>query len=296
MISSNLIYSFLPLIAAVVCFRLLHKAWKSNADTPYLKLFANIGLINIFQTVGYAAIPYSFDVVTIAADLYFIAAYFLFAHFLQLALSLSEKPRGKWPNYLYIFPLMLSALHISGLIVIGYRIDSGAVLHNDGAYSWASDVFILISSIATFVLFKINASTIKNDYKMQSRNIIAWGSIIPFIAVSALLVLLSNSDKPLPVVIVIPAVSLYLTFVFYYISKSRIVDLSIGPKALLRRLKTAYEFLLELNTKKDMDRVNRQIKRVTYKEALEKNDNNFGEAAKQLEMNHTTIRKALKEE
>jgi hypothetical protein len=227
MISAFLFYSLYPTLVVILCALLLHKAYRSGAGLPYLKLFTNLAVINLFQIIIYISLKNSFEIASYAADAYLIAAYFLFTHFMQLALYLSETDRGAWPKYLYIPPIILTLLHLSGLMVESYRIENNAILHNDGALAWVFDAFVVFSSIATIIIFTYNFAKNKTDELIASKNMIALISFIPFVLTSIVLVIFSNTDNIIPVVIIIPSISLYILAVFYYIciNKRRIVDI-----------------------------------------------------------------------
>lgn len=295
MVNAFLFYSLYPTLVVILCVLLLHKAYRSGAGLPYLKLFANLAIINICQIVIYLSLQESFQIAGYAADAYLISAYFLFTHFMQLAFYLSEKDRGSWPKYLYIPPLILTCLHFSGLMVENYRIENNAILHNDGAFAWAFDVFLLSASIITVITFFINARQIKINHLLASKNIIALISFIPFILASSIIVVLSNTEYPIPVVIIIPSISLYIVCLFYYISRSRIIDLTIGPRAFIKRLKIASLLLSNLRTKKDLDDFNRQLQLLKYTEAMQKHSYNYNAAADELKVHPTTLRNALKD-
>ena len=295
MISAFLFYSLYPTLVALLCLLLLHKAYKSGAGLPYLKLFANLAAINICQIIIYLSLQSSFQVASYAADAYLISAYFLFTHFMQLALYLSERDRGSWPKYLYIPPIMLTCLHFSGLMVESYRLENNAILHNDGDFAWVFDIFLLSASIITVITFFINSRQIKINHLLASKNIIALISFIPFILASSIIVILSNTEHTIPVVIIIPSISLYIVCLFYYISRSRIIDLTIGPRAFIRRLKIASLLLSNLRTKKDLDDFNRQLQLLKYTEAMQKHSYNYNAAADELKVHPTTLRNALKD-
>lgn len=288
-------YSIYPGFVFVVCLLLTYRAYKTNAALPYLKLFLNLAIINLCQTMIYAVIQSSFQIASYAADIYLIAAYFLFAHFIQLALFLSEKYRGAWPKYLYTFPILLTGLHMGGGMVDSYYLQGNAILHNDGAFAWAFDLFILAASVITVAIFAINYRQIKEDHLLQSKNMLALISFIPFIAAASILIILSNTHYPIPVVIIIPSISLYIVLVFYYISGSLIIDLTIGPRAMLKRLQAAHLLLSTLKKKQDLDEFNRQLQLLRYKEAMQQYKNNFNAAAEDLNVHPTTLRNALKE-
>ena len=91
-----------------------------------------------------------------------------------------------------------------------------------------------------------------------------------------------------------PSISLFIVCVFYYISRSQIIDLTIGPKAFVKRLKIASLLLSSLRTKKDLDDFNRQLQLLKYTEAMQKHRNNYNAAADELKVHPTTLRNALK--
>jgi hypothetical protein len=218
MISAFLFYSLYPTLVALLCLLLLHKAYRSGAGLPYLKLFANLALINICQAISYAALAFSLAFSQYMADLYLISAYFLFVHFIQMALYLSEDDRGSWPKYLYIAPIILTLLHFSGLMVDSYRMENGVLLHNDGFFAWAFDVFVILSSVITIITFTHNFIYNKNNELIASKNMIALISFIPFVLISTLLIVLSNTQHVMSVVIIIPSITVYIIATFYYIS------------------------------------------------------------------------------
>ena len=294
MISAFLFYSLYPTLVVVLCILLLHKAYRSNAGFPYLKLFANLALINSCQAIGYIVIVFSPPLAEYIADFYLISAYFLFTHFMQLALHLSENDRGFWTRYLYFPPIILTTLHLSGFMINDYYLENGAMLHNDGELAWIFDAFFLTASIITIITFFVNARQTKTNYLLASKNIIALISFVPFIAASSIIIILSNTAHAVPVVFIIPSISLFIVCVFYYISRSQIIDLTIGPKAFVKRLKIASLLLSSLRTKKDLDDFNRQLQLLKYTEAMQKHRNNYNAAADELKVHPTTLRNALK--
>lgn len=294
MVTTFLLYSLYPAFITAFSILLFLKAYQSNAGTHYLALFGNLIFINICQTIIYGVIPYSFTIASYAADAYLIAAYFLFTHFILLALNLSESERGNWIQFLYVPPVILTILHVSGFMIDSYRLVENAIVHSDGELAWAFDAFLLAASMTTVATFFINVKQIRKDYLLQSRNLIALISFIPFIIAASILVILSNTAHVVPVVTIIPTLSLYIVLVFYYISRSQIIDLTIGPKAFFKRLKVAYLLLSSLRTKKDLDDFNRQLQLLKYNEAMQKHQNNFNAAAEELKVHPTTLRNALK--
>jgi hypothetical protein len=294
MISALLFYSLYPTLVALLCLLLLHKAYRSGAGLPYLKLFLNLALMNFCQALGYVILVFSNTYAQYMADFYLICAYFLFSHFIQLALYLSEKDRGYWPKFLYIPPIILTSFHLSGFMVDSYYLQNNAMLHNDGIFAWAFDAFLIVASVTTITVLFINIRQIKSNYLLASKNIIALISFFPFILSASIIIILSNTEVAIPVVIIVPSISLYIVSIFYYISRSQVIDLTIGPKAFIKRLKIASLLLSTLRTKKDLDNFNRQLQLLKYTEAMEKHRNNYNAAADELKVHPTTLRNALK--
>ncbi len=288
-------YGIYPGFVSLLCILLTYKAYKTRATVHYIQLFVSLAVINACQMMVYAVIKSSYQMASYSADLYLIAVYFLFAHFIQLALSLSENNRGSWPQYIYAIPVLLTGMHIKGLMVDGYYLKGNTILHNDGPFSWAFDLFVLSASFITVVTFFINYRQAKEDYLLQSKNILALILFIPFVVAASILIILSTTTHAVPVVVIIPSMSMYIVLVFYYISRSLIIDMTIGPIAMLKRLKAAHLLLTTLDKKKDLDEFNRHLQLLRYKETLQRNKNNFNAAAEELNVHPTTIRNALKE-
>lgn len=294
MISHIWFYSLLPAFVALCCTLLFIKAYFSGAGSAYIKLFANLIILNTFQAVAYILFAISPSVAEYAADAYLMSVYFLFSHLLLLALSLREQGEPKWGHFLYVFPVTLVAMHLSGLMIESYRVEKNSLMHNDGVLAWMFDLFIIVSSLMTAIIFFTNTKA-RDNHKLASRNIIALVSFIPLICTFSLLIIVSRTEYAVPVVIVVPIISLYIASVFYYISKSRIIDLTIGPAAFFKRVRLAFLLLESLKTKGELDDFNNQLRQQRYREAMEKHNNDFNAAAAELKVHHTTLRNSLKE-
>ena len=101
MTNTILFYSLYPGLVMALCLFLLHKAYQSGTGLPYLTLFANLSVINFFQVIIYVFLEHALTIAIYAADTYLIAIYFLFTHFMQIALGLSENDNIYWTKYLY---------------------------------------------------------------------------------------------------------------------------------------------------------------------------------------------------
>ncbi|MGS2716592.1 hypothetical protein ACVBE9_00325 [Eionea flava] len=288
-------YSVYPLVVSVICCFLYCKAWKSGAASEYLRLFSNLTIINLCQVAIYLFIPFYFVVAEYIADFYLIAAYFLFAHLLQLSLSLSETYRGTWPRYIYIVPVVLTVMHLLGLMVESYRIAAdGTILHNDGTHSIYFDVFGIVACISTIVIFGINVKTVKDDYVNSSRNLIALLSFVPFILGAVYLIVRSNTDNPVSVVYVVPTMTLWIALVFYYISKGSIVDLTLSPQGHIERFKLMHLGACHIDTPEQRQYYEDQRRLHFYKEKLRKHNFHYPTVAKEAGVGDTTVRTFIK--
>ena len=294
MITNIWFYSLFSAVVAVFCTVLFIKAYRSRANTAYLKLFSNLVAMNILQMVGYLLFSFSPNIAEYAADAYLISLYLLFVHLPLLALSLSKQGTPSWARYCYIVPLLMVILHLCGFMVESYRIEKNALMHNDGELAYIFDAIVIISCVLTGAIFWRNGQQCDDNLR-ASRNIIALISFVPLILASMVLVTLSMGEHAIPVVVVAPSVSLYIASVFYYISRSRVIDLSIGPAAFTKRVKLALLLLESLKTKSDLDTFNHQLRIQRYREAMIKHNNDFNAAADELKVHHTTLRNGLKE-
>ena len=212
-------YSLYPLLATFCCVALLRQLVNAGTSAVYIKLFSNLAALNFLQMLAYAFVTHHFELATYLADTYLIAAYFLFAHFMQLALHLGAKDRRRWFNWLYVPPVLLTLLHVSGLMVESYRLENNTLLHNDGRYAIAFDLFVISSATLTALTFFVNLHHIQRNYLQESRNIIAVIAFLPFLLAAIALVILSNTRYVISVVVVVPSMSLYMVMVFFYIRR-----------------------------------------------------------------------------
>ena len=289
MIEHIWLYSSLSGVVTLLCAFLSYRALSAAAPSPYVKLFANLSIMNLLQTVAYIMFAYSPSLAEYGADAYLIALYFLFAHLPMLSLCLSQKDHSKLFKYLYIVPALLAIFHLSGFMIESYRVENNSLMHNDAELAWTFDLFIILSSVATVVVFITNARQTKDDYLLASRNIIAALSFIPLVIAFSTLILLSRTDYAIPVVVVIPLISTYITLVFNYVRSTNIIDLSIGPAAIVERFKVAYLALTVLQTRQDVDQIADKLRHQKYIEALRRHQNDYKAAAKELNIHPSTL-------
>lgn len=292
MVGDYWIYSIYPAFAVLCCSFLIVKARRSKAALQYIKLFTNFWLINLFQVFIYLSLQVSFDVATYFTDMYLIAAYFLFAHLLQLALSMSAQNRGDWFDYIYIIPVALTVMHFLGLMTDGYRLEANTILHNDTEYAWCFDAFILVSSLASIITFFFNTRSTEYDYVLISRNIIALLSFVPFLLSVAYIVVRSNSSSPISVVYIVPTMSLWVVGVFYYITKPNIVDLTRSLRGHLEAFKLIYSAICHVDSKDQMDDFKKQWTLLHYKETIRKH-RTYPKSAQALGVSESSLRKAV---
>lgn len=289
MIENIWLYSSLSGVVAFFCGFLAYRSFKSGALTVYPRLFANLALMNTLQTIAYIMFSFRPDIAEYGADAYLIAWYFLFAHLPMLSLSLSKNDYSKYFKYLYILPVALAIFHAAGLMIESYRVENNSLMHNDGVLSWTFDLFIILSSVVTILIFIINSKKITTDYLQASRNIIAAISFIPLVIAFSIIIFLSRTEYSIPVVVIIPIISAYITLVFNYIRSSKIIDLSIGPAAIIARFKVAYMSLTVLQTRQDVELIAEQLKHRKYIEALRRHENDYKAASKELNIHPSTL-------
>ncbi len=295
MINNLWLYSFLPAIPALSCILLLAKLHRKKAEWYSIRLFANLLLMNLLQTVAYIVFSISVATAEYIADLYLISAYFFFTHLMIFALQLSKDTLSvNQTGLLYIFPSVLTVFHLLGLMVDSYRVENDALLHNDGPLAWCLDVYILSSCVATVVLFSRNIKRNLKNRMLMSKNVVALLSFAPLIVAFFIIVLLSMTRYAIPVVFIGPLVTLYTSLAFYYISRKTVVDLSIGFGFFCDRLKLAYQFLETHKTKEDLKRFHHAVDKQFIKEALKENNFHIQETADYLGINHTTLRNKIK--
>lgn len=291
-------YAILPLVPAAICLLLLTKLYKNRAQGHYLKLFSNLMLMNIAQAIGYVAFSVDPIAAERMADLYLISGYFFFTHLLMTAICLSNNQllfKRLSLNWLYLAPLSLTVLHISGFIVESYRMEQNAVMHNDGTLAWCLDAYILSTCMITIALLCKNIKSNKGNRMLASKNMVALISFVPLVAVFILLVILSTTRYAIPVVVIGPVITLYTAMTFFYISRQRVIDLSIGLKFFYDRLKLAYLLLETHKTKDNLKSFSKAVDKQFIKEALEENNRHIQATADYLGMNHTTLRNKIKE-
>lgn len=289
MIENIWFYSSLSGVVTLLCAFLASKAFKSNSLTTYTRLFANLAAMNLLQTVAYIMFAFNPAIAEYGADAYLIAWYFLFAHLPMLAVSIAQKDYSQYFKYFYIAPVMLTIFHLSGLMIESYRVEDNSLMHNDAELAWTFDLFIILSSVVTISIFTVNAKKITDDYLLASRNIIAAISFVPLLFAFSIIIVLSKTQYSIPVVVVIPFISAYITLIFNYVRSSKIIDLSIGPSAMLARFKIAYMTLTVLQTRDDVDQIAEQLKYRKFVEALRRHQNDYKAAAKELKIHPSTL-------
>lgn len=246
---------------------------------------------------GYMALSLSRPIAEHFADAYALAAYFLFCNLLITCLNLYDfkqfDPRNLY--VLYVFPVLVSVLHLAGYVTDGYRFEQNALMHNDGPLAMATDVYILCCCLGAVVALFTNVKMAKNKTNL-SKNVVALISFIPLILSIFALLLLSRTQYALPVVVILPIFFLYTGMMFYYIAQDQVIDITIGVRFIRDRLVLCHCLLAG---QRDKQKVKQLMKRVEWqfiKEALYEHDNNIMDTAEALGMNHNTIRTKIKEQ
>jgi hypothetical protein len=292
------LYSFLPAIPALSCVVLLLKLNRNKAEWFSIRLFVNLLMMNVIQALAYIVFSFSLDIAKYIADAYLISAYFFFTHLLIYVSQLSENPPSiKNISKLYAFPFLMTSFHLAGLMVSDYRVENNALLHNDGPLAWCLDVYILSSCMfsVAFLLRNAKQARYKNTL-LYSKNVLALISFIPLVIAFFVIVTLSMTQYAIPVVIIGPMVTLYTSFAFYYISKRRIIDASIGLRLLKSRVSLAWKLLeTHKKNKESIKDLKNAIDKQFIKETLEENDHHIQKTADAMGLNHTTLRNKIKE-
>lgn len=178
-------------------------------------------------------------------------------------------------------------MHLNGLLIDGYRVESNSLLHNDGSFAWVMDVYLLTALISTTTILTVNIR--KHSAKILiSKNILALFAF--FIVILALFatVLLSMTRNPVPAVMLIPPATLITAFIFYYISKSDVIDLSIGIHNVLRRIVIAIKYISNSSNVKALREIQDEQEKQLLQEGLER-ESNAKSAAKYIDMPASTF-------
>lgn len=288
-----LLCSLLPFIATLICGRLIYKLnGRATSATPYA-LFANLFALAAIQTAGYWTATVSAQAAPYFADAYLIGAYFFFAHLVLFALYLSGR-NYKYKYLLYGPPILLTALHWSGLMIESYRWEQHSLMHNDGPAAVAFDAFALISLIACIAILCVNSRS-AGDRITKSRNRIMIYSFIPLVIMFGVLALLSATDYAVSATLVSPLTIIYSSLMYYYISGHEVVDCSSGPGYFLGRLKLAWLLLKTGTGNADLKAFKKALDAQIIAESLARNNYNIPTVAREMQIHHTTLRSKIKE-
>lgn len=296
MATAIILLSLLPLLSAGCCSWLLIKLAREKAPTHFQLLFSNLMAMNLSQACGYMAFAVHPNIGELFADAYLISAYFFFTHLMISAVQLGNAPpplRKLAP--VYIFPVILTALHLAGFIVDSYRFEQNALMHNDGSLSACLDVYIIASCFFTVAVLRRNTKQPGMERMQTSRNLVALLSFVPLVAAFLIIVVLSSTKYAIPVVVIGPLITIYTALSFYYVSRKKVVDLSIGIRFFMDRVLLAYALLETHKSKQDLKAYSKAVDKQFIKEALHENGNNIQETANFLGINHTTLRNKIKE-
>ncbi len=289
------IYSALGAFPCISCLILLLRLKKKKAEFYYISLFATLVLMNACQMIGYLAALISTDISEYFASAYLISMYFFFAHLLMTSFFLCPlKFLHRRFAWIYIFPCILTALHIFGLMVEDFRLEGNVMLHNDGLLAPLFDVFILTSSIFSISLLAWSSSRKSIDATLKSKNILALLSFAPIILSFAYLIIRSMGPNPVPVVGVIPWVSIFMAVSFYYISRDQVFDLSAGLSNFLVRVTLCYKYLNMTTSKDEFRGFDNDIKWQLIKEELDKCGGQISKVVEKTGYHDSTIRNYVK--
>lgn len=128
-----------------------------------------------------------------------------------------------------------------------------------------------------------------------SKNLIALSSFIPLIAVFAVVVALSRTSHAIAIGLIGPMISIYTAYTYHYLTRERVVDLSIGVAFFYDRLKLAHLLLETHKSKADLKHFHKEVERQFITEALQEKNYDIYDTADYLGFNHTTLRNKIKE-
>lgn len=278
--------SILPLIASILCVYLQIRLKKAQP------LFLNLFFLAAFQAFGYWVMAVAPSYGHYLADAYLISIYFFLANLVVFAVYLTDGRVTSLLKCIYLGPVTLSVLHVSGLMVVDYRWEQSSLMHNDGTFAFLFDWFGLACLISTVSILLINSRRTR-DRHIKSKNILMLYSFIPLVVMFGLLVTLSATRYAVSATIVSPITIIYVSLAYYYISAHDVVDCSSGTNFFLTRLKIAYQTLKIRNYNEAAD-VKKSIDDVLIAESMARNNNNISDAADEIAVHHTTLRYKLK--
>lgn len=269
MIQNIAFHCFIPLVAVYLCLRWLKLSPKPTFEGK--TFFINLAAMNMALSAGYFTIgTIGVEAGKSFADLYIIVGYFLFAHMLLFARSLSSKPIIlKERAYYYIAPVILTFFHLNGWMVLDYRVEQNALMHEDGPLAHLTELYVLVCFFAGFYLIRTNIKDTNNPHELKAKNYIAGLSIIPLVFIFGFFLLLSLTPWAITIVVVGPVVSCYTAYIAYKLSDDYVVDLSKGLDNYRKRWEICKAVLFKGNHSKDRDDVLIKLKKQHYIEVLQ---------------------------
>jgi len=289
MVSTSIIqFSLLPWFAVIGCCFLV-RVFKRNFELKPIKwIFYSLLGMNTAQALGYAIAPVNVAGAYIFADLYLICAYFMFATLLLFTFNLSSSSSVHTKKILAI-PFTLTILHLSGLMVEGYRFEKNTLLHNDGPLAILFDLFALTTCLSVISTSIYNIRKYAGNTQITSKSAFLFLSFMPLLASFFTLVLFSRSDNPIPATLVSPCITIYTACVFLYLSSDKIINLRLGYRPLAQRLKLAYSVLIVENENGGHLEAKSMVEKRFILEAFASTEKNAGKTAQVLGINPSTV-------
>ena len=151
------------------------------------------------------------------ADVYLIAAYWLFANILLLTNTLSDE-QLEHLRWVYLAPAILSVMHVAGLLTDGYRIENGSPMHNNSALAWVGDAYLIMCLLGVGAIVVSNLK--RNDEVVWiSKNWVFLFSLIPMVLGFGYVVVASAGPNPVSLVTIGPLMIVWVALTFYYLSR-----------------------------------------------------------------------------
>lgn len=293
MISNPVLFSMMCLVPALLCSYLLFRTSKENLSLWLL--FLNLAVMDLCLAIGYLSFAITNEIIYAFADTYLILVSFMFAQFFVVANSFGGKQLSEL-RFLYLAPLVVALLLLSGFISDGYIIERNSLVHIDGQLGWVFDLQALTFSLGTCYVLYRNRVNSKNQ-KTKRLNTLALYSFLPIVVSFAVLDILSVLNSSVPAVLVGPIVTTYTAIAFFIISKKTPIKISESLRSFVdrQRLKIAIAVLGVSANKEGVKEASKKLERYLVAEQLRKNNNDIVATSEDFGASTTHVRTIVKE-
>ena len=242
-------------------------------------------VLNVSEFLGYFTYSMSEPTSFAFVHMYMISAYFVFPAVLVLVLSLVEYKHLKTARvFLYSISALISAAHIGGFVIDGFKFIGWSVVTTPGEYYWAAVAYpLLVAVFSACVLIKHVLAN--NDFEVRSRckvNLLAFG---PMLLVLVLVLLFRLAGFESSTALTLPLATMFFLFVMLLQSNGNIFWISLRMKILMSVLT-----LKNINT---LDVILGNIEKIRITEALRASNGMQRNAAKLLNVPPSTLNKKI---